>query len=102
MGILNFMRTPKHQRFDYKPRHFDADKDELEERLAKYKKGNDKTSSAKKGISRGFARKSGGGYRGGKEYGRSNKRLVVILLILIALSYYFLVSYLPKIIDILE
>jgi len=102
MGILNFMRTPRHQRFDYKPRYFDADKNELEERLAKYKKNTDKTASAKRGISRGFARKSSGGYRGGKAHSRSNVRLIVILFILIALTYYFLVNYSPQIIEILE
>lgn len=100
MGFFNFFKRPQHQRFDYKPRFYDADKEEREARMARYKSV-DGTDAAKSRISSGLRRRTARGY-GGEDAKRSNMRLVAILVILIFLTYYFIQKYLPQIVDLVE
>jgi len=102
MSIRNFMKVPKHQRFDYKPRFYDEEKEELESRVSRHTDGIDRASAVKSGISRGFQRRSASGYSGGQEYSRSNKRLFIILIILVALTFVFIVNFLPQIVALIE
>ena len=38
MALFGFFKTTKHQTFDFKPRYYDAQKEELQERLQKLEK----------------------------------------------------------------
>ena len=62
MALLNFFKTPKHQRYNYRPRYWDPKKEELEDRMQKYKgkEGKNDVDAVKSRLSRGF-RKGGGG-----------------------------------------
>lgn len=100
MGVFNFFKRPQHQKFDYRPRFYDPEKEEREARLAKYR-NEDHTESVKNRISAGFKRRSASGY-GGVDAKRSNMRLIAILIVLLFLTYYFIQKYLPQIIDLLE
>jgi hypothetical protein len=100
MGIFGFIRRPQHQKFDYKPRYYDAVKEEREARMARYKTS-DGTDLAKSRISSGLRRRSGSGYAGA-DTSRSNRRLVIILIVLAFLTYFFIQKYLPQIVDLLE
>lgn len=100
MGVFNFFKRPQHQKFDYKPRFYDPVKEDREARMARYKDA-DETEFAKSRISSGFRRRTARGYGGGNSR-QSNIRLVVILVVLILLTYYFIQTYLPQIIEIIE
>lgn len=102
MSIRNFMKVPKHQRFDFKPQYYDEEKEKLEARVSHIKDGVDSSEAVKSGISRGFQRRSASGYRGSQEYSRSNKRLLIILIFLVVLTFVFIVTYLPQIVALVE
>ncbi len=100
MGLFNFLKLPKHQKFSYKPRHWDPEKEERDARL-RLAKGND-AEAIKGRVSAGFRNRRSTGYLGTKENKRSNRRLLYVLIILIALTYIFLSKYLPQIINFIE
>ncbi len=84
---------PKHKSFDYKPRFYDQEKEELMERLAKYdREGKSKDIEVSKDNIRASFRSSSGkpnadlGYRA-KMVNQSNKRLIAIIIILCAVLY---------------
>ena len=55
MALMSFFKTPKNQKFDYKPRYWDPKKEALEERLSKYKEENKgDTKAVKARLRRGF------------------------------------------------
>jgi len=102
MAIFRFFRTPSHQKYDYIPRYWDPQKEELEERLQRVedrKKGDAESMKAR--LSGGFKR--GGGYQKGnvqfrrRQTRRSNITLLVVLVVLVFLSYLFINVYLPEI-----
>jgi len=92
-------RTPKHRQFDYKPRYWDQEAEEREERLKRLESLKDgSVAGTKARISSGFKR----GYRGNsglrrRQVMRSNLILILIVLLLLFLSYLFLTVYLPEI-----
>lgn len=108
MGLFSFGKRPNHRRFDYIPRYYDPAKEELEERLNKYKSGDQKlkaggTELMKSRIRGGFRRN----YRtGGQDYKaatkKSNMRLLMIMGLLLLLTAYFISNYLPKIVAVFE
>jgi hypothetical protein len=97
MSILRFFRPPLHQRYQYKPRFWDPDKDELKERLEQAtgeKKGD--TDAMKSRIAGHFARRytkssMSGEYRL-KQERSSNLRLILILAVIILLAYFVLTA----------
>lgn len=101
MAFLKFTRVPKHQQFEYKPRFWNPEKEDLEERLkrADAMKSND-PEAIKARISSSFRNK---GYGMGeretfyrrRETKRSNFMLFAIIAILLIVSYFFLTTYLP-------
>jgi hypothetical protein len=104
MAFLNFGKKIKHRRFDYIPRYYDPDKEELESRLRRYKRteGSDAELS-KARIRGGFRRK----YSNANEYARQSRRrsnmvLLATIILLLLLSYIFISEYLPKIIATFE
>ena len=99
MGFLNFGKRIKNRSFDYIPRYYDQDKEELEKRLKRYKPTEGSTELAKERIKGGFRRK----YQVKDEYTsktqkRSNRILLITLVVLLFVTYIFLTEYLPKII----
>lgn len=101
MAIFSFFKKPKHQRFDYKPRFYDPDKEDLRSRLAQYRDDPDGTVDMKNRISSGFKRKARGSSSSSYNK-RSNKRLIAIMVILVWMTYYFLQKYLPIIVEAVE
>ena len=104
MALLNFFKTPRNQRYEYKPRFWDPDKEKRQERLEYLEsiKGNS-TEAVKSRLKGGFKR----GYISDNEVrsravARSNKMLLIIIIVLICLSYVFLTVYLPELLESLD
>ncbi len=104
MAFFNFFKTPHHQRFDYIPRYYDADKEDLERRLkiARQQQGDD-PDAVKHRISSGFRRKQKAYKASSRAAGmRRNLVLIAILVALIFVSYVLLTVYLPRIVEMVE
>jgi hypothetical protein len=89
MGIPSFFRTPKPKRFNYIPRHYDEQKEQLEERIRDIEremgvtKGEAYRPTIRKGhMSNYFRRKQR------KTQQQSTIRLIIIIIILCLISYY--------------
>ena len=107
MGFLGFGKRTKHRSFDYIPRYYDPEKEELQQRLRKYKIEPDadskNTELAKQRIRGGFRRNS----RASSEATRiankkSNMRLLMIIATLLLFTVYFINNYLPRIVAAIE
>jgi len=101
MAFIRFSRLPKHQQYQYKPRYWDPQKEELEERLKQVEnmKGGD-AEAIKARLAGGFRRgyQQGGQSRFRKQQVmRSNLVLLGLILLLLFLSYLFIRVYLPEI-----
>ena len=103
MGFIQFGKRIKHRSFDFIPRYYDQEKEELEQRLKRYRAEPSDTEMSKERIKGGFRKK----YRTKDEYTsksqkRSNTILLTVLATLVFISYLFLTRYLPKIVAMLE
>ena len=92
MSFFKFNKTTKHRRFDYIPRFYDPEKEELDKIVDAYKESND-TNASKERIRSGLRHR----YRGDANYKRSqersaNIRLISIIFILFLLAYLILQS----------
>lgn len=107
MSFFGFGKRTRHRKFDYVPRFYDPQKEELEERLRQYKtepdaKSND-TELVKQRIRGGFKRNSRASSEAAKIANKkSNMRLLVILATLLLMTIYFLNKYLPKLVAVFE
>ena len=104
MAFLKFGKRIKNRSFDYVPRFYDQEKEELEKRLSRYRKPDDDNTELTKERIRGSFRKT---YRVKDEYTsktqkRSNYILLGTLVLLIFFTYIFLMQYLPKILEAFE
>lgn len=104
MAIFRFLRTPKPQRFDYKPQYWDPEKEEREERIRQLKGEEDLSADAMKGrISRSFHGHSrGAGQMRHRTTRRSNVIFLAVFIFLVIFTYYIIVRYLTQIVDALE
>lgn len=100
MALFKMFKTPRHQKFRYTPQYWKPEKEDLEKRINRAKgRGDDTDPEAMKGrISQGFR---GGNYKTNAAIKRkhaksSNIRLIAIILLLCALTYWLLMVYLPK------
>ncbi|MEM9917462.1 MAG: hypothetical protein AAF990_05165 [Bacteroidota bacterium] len=97
-------RTPKHQRFEYIPRYWDPDKEELKQRIESVQKAREGDPEAiKERISGGFRR----GYNSDRKYRnqqvrRSNIVLLAVIAALVLLTFLFIQVYLPSIAEYFE
>ncbi len=104
MALMSFFKRPKHQRFQYHPRHYDPKKEDLEKRLQLARRAQEGDPDAiKERISTGFRKK----YQARKGSGRTsmfrtNMLLLAIIVVLFGLTYVLLTVYLPRIIQLLE
>jgi len=94
MAFFSYGKRVKPKKFDYIPMHYDAAKEELEARMAKYGQSDVSDSElAKARIRSGIRLKARGNQealRAGKK--EANIRLFIIMMLLAAASYYFLQS----------
>ncbi|MEM0991915.1 MAG: hypothetical protein AAF847_09905 [Bacteroidota bacterium] len=92
MAGLRFFKTPKPQRFEYKPRYYDEAKEDLKKRVRDADAESDySTSDTKQRISGSFRRKTSGynadrGFRS-RQVKRSNVRLLMIIVVLFLMGY---------------
>lgn len=103
MALFSFFKAPRHQKFEYKPRYWNPEKEDLDRRVRLAKGESDNPDTMKSRISQGLRR----GYSSNtRSYSVSSKnstiRLLIIIGMLIVGSYYFLVVYLPKFEDFLR
>jgi len=105
MALLRFNKLPKHQHFEYKPRFWQPEKEELEERLKRIEAvGTDDPEAMKGRISAGFRNRSYGnlgGYRR-QQVVRSNVMLFAIVVGLLLIAFIMLTNYLPRLIQFFE
>ncbi len=99
MIFFKMGKNIKHRKFDYIPRFYDEQKEELEKRLKRYDTTISDPELAKERIKGGFRKK----YRAKDNYSsktqkRSNMILMATVVILLLLTTIFLVEYLPRII----
>ncbi len=100
--MFKFFKTPKHQRYEYRPRFFDPEKEEREERietLLKAKEGD--TNAIKKRISTGLR---GGGYIDKSNVRRQslwrmNMILLGLILLLGGVAVYFVQFHLSDLVE---
>ncbi|MBI9055386.1 MAG: hypothetical protein JEY96_16305 [Bacteroidales bacterium] len=92
---IRFFHTPKNKKFNFSPRYYDEQKEELEKRVEQIKKemgvsdddpNKPYVSSIRKGQMRGYLKKTS------KQKRQSTGRLIIILLVL-ALTAYFLLYF---------
>lgn len=106
---LRFFKLPKHSVYSYKPRYWDPDKEDLEERLQRVEDlKNGSVDAAKARIAGGFKK---GGFRKGngtwntqyrrKSVARSNKIFLIVLVTLGLITFYFLSRYMPVLANLL-
>ena len=104
MALRFFTRTPKHQQFEYKPRYWNPDREQLQDRLRQAREATgDDPEGMKRRISNGMRRnyKADAKLRSQLQK-RSNMRLLAVLVILCFMTYLFLNVYLPDIIKLIE
>ena len=103
MALFSFFKTPRHQRFEYKPRFYDPQKEKLEE-ILKNAKGESLTDTelAKSRISSAFRRRSTSSSYAKQAMRRSNFLLLAIIVVLFGLTYLLLTVYLPEFIRLFE
>ncbi len=107
MALLRMFKTPKNQKYDYKPRYWDPKKEEMEERLGKYKSAKEgDVEAVKTRLSKGF-RRGGGSYKvsgemRSKQLFRSNMILLAVIALLIFLAYVAFKVYVPGIVNMME
>ena len=91
----------KPRRFDFIPRYYDEEKEDLQSRLEKYDEGEHSEERTKHRIRQGIRQKYNGdlSYRS-REVRKSNLRLVYIIVVLFFVSYMILKS--DKIVKLME
>ena len=104
MALRRFIKLPKHQQYQYKPRYWDPEKEELKERLQRIealKQGDTEGMKARiaSGMKRGYKADS---RERNKQMTRSNLVLLIIVIFLLGVSYVFMTVYLPEIINKIE
>ncbi len=106
MGFISFGSKIKNRRFDYVPRYYDPEKEEREARIKQYTKeySESDTELAQSRIRASFRKK----YRVkedaymSKSKKRSNRILMMVLVLLLIVCYIFLTEHLPRIVEFLE
>ncbi|MBV6655288.1 MAG: hypothetical protein KI786_16085 [Mameliella sp.] len=101
MALFKFSKLPRHQQYQYKPRFWNPEKEDLEERLKR-------AEEMKSGDTEGVKARLSGSFRRGyqkaednrfrqRQVKRSNMVLLGVIALLILFSYLFISVYLPEI-----
>lgn len=101
MAFIKFSKLPKHQQYQYKPRFWNPEKEDLEERLKQVeevKTGNAEGVKARLAGSfkRGYQKAEDTRFRQ-RQVQRSNFILLGVIALLLVFSYLFISVYLPEI-----
>lgn len=93
MLSFGFGKRPKHRKFDYLPRYYDAEKETLEKRINQYKGDLSDEAKMKERISSQLRHR----YIGDENYRKSQSkkstlRVFYILILLLVISYFILTS----------
>lgn len=95
MGMFRMFKMPQNQQFQYRPRFWDQEKEELEKRLRKIQNPEDVTADEiKENISMTFRNRGGGAdpkFRSSQVM-QSNKILILTILILVVFVFILLNS----------
>lgn len=105
MAIFRFLRTPKPQNFEYVPRHWDQEKEEIENRVRSLDKLNSEDpEDIKARISGGLRSRRSFGSKAArpKHNFRTNLVLLTIFILLLFFTYIMIQVYLPRIEQFLE
>ncbi|MEL6986301.1 MAG: hypothetical protein AAGK97_00580 [Bacteroidota bacterium] len=101
---LPFFKIPKHQKFNYKPRFYDAEREDLEKRVQRAKNSQGESLDAVK--SRISSKLRSGGYADSsvrRKYQRRSSLITFgIIIVLLALACYIIIYYLPDFIKAIE
>lgn len=94
MALFKGFKLPRNQHFEYRPRFWDQEKEDLENRIAQFEEtGDGDPEKMKERISLRFRKKAYGGgtknYRA-KQLKKSNQTLAVLILLISALALFFL------------
>ncbi len=101
MAFIKFSKLPRHQQYQYKPRFWNPEKEDLEERLKR-------VEELKAGEAEGIKARLSGSFRRGyqkaednrfrqRQVQRSNLVLLGVIALLLLFSYLFISVYLPEI-----
>lgn len=90
MIFNNFFKTAKHKQFEYSPRYYDQQKEELEQRIKAIKGEQNSEGEITKYRLENFFQKRRSSSFAQKQKRQSNLRLVLIIIILGILVYFFL------------
>ncbi len=96
--ISRFFKLPSHQRFQYIPRHYNPEKEELESKLAsrqRSKRNLSKAEIAKERISNGLRRHNSRVNNYSNEVHKANVRILFILIALVILCVIMINRFLP-------
>lgn len=106
MALMGFGKRPSHRSFDYTPRYYDPDKEDLKRRMAPYLTDKEKAKHDAEGVKtriRGsFKRSIGTKYESDlykQSLRRSNRIVLIVAVGLIVLTIFFLLEYLPSFLE---
>ena len=98
MALFNFFNRTKHRRFEYTPRYYNPEKEELVQRLSKYKKENrNEIDDAKINIRAGLRNRAPA--TGGFNL-RYSMLVMLIAVILLLIAIWLFSAYLPQFIEV--
>lgn len=98
MALFSFFNRTKHRRFEYTPRYYNPEKEELEQRLSKYRKENKSDIDDMKMNIRAGLRNRAPGNKGFNL--RYSMVIMLIVVVLLVISIYILSAYLPRFIEV--
>lgn len=94
MALFNFFNRTRHRKFEYIPRYYNPEKEELEQRLSKYRKENrNEIDDVKINIRAGLRNRAPAN---GSFNLRYSMLIMLIVVILLLITIYLLSAYLPK------
>ena len=104
MSLMNFLRPPQNQRYAYRPRFWNPEKEKMEERLKYLEETKENSPEAVKKRLQGGFRKGFGGDPAVRTaaVSKSNMILLVTIIVLMFLCFLFLTVYLPEIVETIE
>lgn len=98
MALFNFFNQTKHRKFEYIPRYYNPEKEDLENRLRKHQKAEKGSiEDVKLNIQAGLRNRAP---RGGGFNLKYSLLVMLIIAILLLISIYLLSAYMPKFIEI--
>jgi hypothetical protein len=97
--IFSFFKRPSHRKYNYIPRYYNPDEENLKQRLGQHhQEDEDPAESAKNRIRSSFRSKYGGRSEQSRKYVmRSNLIIVITIVLLLVITYIFLIRFLPLI-----